>query len=213
MSYSGERSGSVDLWAARALGVALACAASDPLSLVRSGLPSTDGSFGELAGRVVALAALVLLCWFGAPPVVARPVSGDARWHSRLARHRNTAVAVGFVLVAAIGSPPVWLMACDAGLLLAYLVFVDAVAGGPPGAAQLRDGSLLFCAVAAQALVLAGATVSVAATGAWARVVAALLVLLVGAATALALLRGRARGGPGGPGGPDAGGPAPGGSS
>ncbi|WP_052440626.1 hypothetical protein [Streptacidiphilus anmyonensis] len=176
-----------ELWAGRVLGAALALAAADPAGLAHAGY--------LLVSSVVRLALVVvmgLIAWFAAPPVVARPVSGDPRWASKLSRHRNTVLAVGFVVVVAIGSPPTWMMFCDAALLLAYLLFVDAAAGGPPGAAQLRDWPLLLAAIAAQGLVLVGAVVSVATAGAWARATAAALVLAVGVGVALSVRRRRA---------------------
>jgi hypothetical protein len=139
--------------------------------------------------RMVLLVLMVLAAWFGAPPVVARPVTGDPRWASTFSRHRNTVLAVGFVVAVTVGDPPVWMMACDAGLLLAYLLFVDAAAGGPPGAAQLRDRTVLVTVVAAQGLVLTGAVVSVATADSWARATAALLVLAVGVGLLLAVRR------------------------
>lgn len=175
-----------ELWAARGLGAAMAVAASDPAGLVHAGYLLVSSVV-----RLILLAVMVLIAWFGAPPVVARPVSDDPRWASKLSRHRNTALAVGFLLAVAIGSPPTWMMFCDAALLLAYLLFVDAAAGGPPGAAQLRDWPLLVAAVAAQGLVLVGAVVSVATADSWARATAAVLVLAVGVGVTLSVRRRR----------------------
>ncbi|WP_052433882.1 hypothetical protein [Streptacidiphilus melanogenes] len=176
-----------ELWAGRGLGAALALAAADPAGLAHAGYLLVSSVV-----RLVLIALMVLVAWFAAPPVVARPVSGDPRWASKLSRHRNTVLAVGFVLVVAIGSPPTWMMFCDAALLLAYLLFVDAAAAGPPGAAQLRDWPLLVAAVAAQGLVLIGAVLSVATADAWARATAAALVLAVGVGVTLSVRRRRA---------------------
>jgi hypothetical protein len=181
-----------DLWAARALGAALALAAFDPMHLVHA-----DSALAAVL-ELLLLAGLLTLSWFASRPVVARPVSKDALWRSKLSRHRNTALAVGFVLVAAVRTPPVWLMACDAGALLAYLLFVDATAGGPPGAAQLRSWPAVAGALVAQGLVLTGAVMSVATAHSWARALAAILLLAVGAAVSLALWRRPRRGGPSG---------------
>ena len=175
-----------EVWAARGLGAALALAAADPAGLVHAGYLLVSGII-----RLVFLVLMVLVVWFAAPPVAARPVTGDPRWASKLSRHRNTVLAVGFVVAVAVGSPPAWMMFCDAALLTAYLLFVDAAAGGPPGAAQLRDWPLLVAAAAAQALVLVGATVSVATADSWARATAAVLVLVVGAAVTLSVRRRR----------------------
>jgi hypothetical protein len=171
-------------WAARGLGAAMALAAVDPAGLTHAGylLVAT-------ISRLVVLAVLVLVAWFLAPPVVARPVTGDPRWGFPLSRHRNTAMAVGFVVLVALGDPPTWMMFCDAALLLVYLVFVDAVAGGPPGAAQLRDWPVLVTALAAQGLVLAGAAASVATADSWARALAGVLVVAVGVGVTFSLRR------------------------
>ncbi|WP_052442876.1 hypothetical protein [Streptacidiphilus neutrinimicus] len=175
-----------ELWAGRGLGAALALAAADPAGLAHAGYLLVSSIV-----RLILLAVMVLIAWFAAPPVVARPVTGDPRWASKLSRHRNTVLAVGFVVVVAIGSPPTWMMFCDAALLLAYLLFVDAAAAGPPGAAQLRDWPLLVAAVAAQGLVLVGAVVSVATSDSWARATAAALVLAVGVGVTLSVRRRR----------------------
>jgi hypothetical protein len=175
-----------ELFAARGLGLALALAAADPANLAHAGALLEAGIV-----RAVLLGLMGLAAWFTAAPVVARPVTGDHRWASALSRHRNTVLAVGFVVAVALGDPPVWMMVCDAGLLLAYLLFVDAAAGGPPGAAQLRDWPAVAAAVAATGLVLAGATVSVATADSWARATAALLVLAVGTGVALTVRRRR----------------------
>ncbi|SEM08923.1 hypothetical protein [Streptacidiphilus jiangxiensis] len=175
-----------ELFAARGLGLAMALAAADPVNLVHAGAPLEAGIV-----RIVLLALMALAAWFTAAPVVARPVTGDHRWASALSRHRNTVLAVGFVVAVALGDPPVWMMTCDAGLLLAYLLFVDGAAAGPPGAAQLRDWPAVVAAVAATGLVLAGATVSVATADSWARATAGLLVLAVATGVALTVRRSR----------------------
>ncbi|MEY9876162.1 hypothetical protein ABH931_005672 [Streptacidiphilus sp. MAP12-33] len=177
-----------EVFAARGLGVAMAVAAADPVNLVHA-----SWVLGAVVVRLIVLILMGAVAWFTAPPVVARPVTGDPRWASQLSRHRNTVLAVGFVVAVALGAPPVWMMACDAALLLAYLLFVDAAAGGPPGAAQLRDWPGLATAVAATGLVLTGATVSVATADSWARATAGVLVLVVGAGLALSVRRRRGR--------------------
>jgi hypothetical protein len=175
-----------ELWAARGLGTALALAAADPAGLVHAGYLLVSSIV-----RLILFAVMALVAWFAATPVVARPVTGDPRWASKVSRHRNTVLAVGFLVAVAIGSPATWMMFCDAALLLAYLLFVDAAAGGPPGAAQLRDWPLLVAAVAAQSLVLVGALISVATADSWARATAAVLVLAVGVGVTLSVRRRR----------------------
>ncbi|MEZ0064712.1 hypothetical protein ABIA32_000700 [Streptacidiphilus sp. MAP12-20] len=172
-----------EVWAGRGLGAVLALAGADPVRLAE-----TTSARGFIAW-VLFFCVLLAVSWFAAPPVVARPVTGDVLWRSRLSRHRNSALAVGFVVAAALTSPPVWLMACDAALLLTYLLFVDAAAAGPPGAAQLRDWPAVVGALAAQGLVLTGAVVSIATADSWARALAAVLVLVVAAALGLAVWR------------------------
>ncbi|WP_051944502.1 hypothetical protein [Streptacidiphilus rugosus] len=169
--------------AGRGLGAAMALAAANPVWL------SESTTVPRLVVWLLLLGVFGTVAWFAAPPVVARPVTGNVLWRTQLSRHRNTVLAVGFVVVVAPTAPPVWLMAWDAALLLAYLLFVDAAAGGPPGLAQLRDWPTVLGAFAAQGLVLTGAVMSIAAAGSWARGLAAVLVLVVTATLAIALRR------------------------
>jgi hypothetical protein len=120
-------------------------------------------------GVIAAVAGL----WAGAP-VVRRPVMDSHRWADQLRRHRNTLLAAASALLAALQSPPVWLMAVQTLLLLGYLMLVDAsVAAARSPRAQLNQA---LCAAAAAALVLLAAVAPVTG-GWWARFVAALAVL------------------------------------
>jgi len=111
--------------------------------------------------------------WAGAP-VVRRPVTDSHRWRDLAERHRNTLLAAASVLLAALQSPPVWLMAAETLLLLVYLMLVDAgaVAAGP---ARTRLGQAL-CAIGAAAVVLLAAVAPVTG-GWWGRFVAGVAVL------------------------------------
>jgi hypothetical protein len=156
----------------RLLGVALTVLVTDPTTwLSRS-----------TAGLVLTLLAAVV-AWFAALPLTARPVALGFHWRTRLVRHRNTAFAVLCVLLAAVNRPPDWLAACDAALLLGYLLLVDAVAAGPPGARLLRRPVALGCAFGSSGVALAAALVPVSPSGPWVRILAA--VALIGAAAAV----------------------------
>ncbi|MEY9963559.1 hypothetical protein ABIA33_001592 [Streptacidiphilus sp. MAP12-16] len=160
-------------WSVRLLGCAIAVLVTDPTAWLSR--PPIDLLLPLLA---------VVGAWFAAPPLTARPVASGFRWYTRLARHRNTAFAVGCVLLAAANRPPGWLAACDTALLLTYLLCVDAVAAGPPGARLVRRPLALLTAYGASALVLTAALLPVAATGTWARLLAALALGASGAAVA-----------------------------
>lgn len=111
----------------RIFGPALALAAANPLGwTANSGLAE--------------LITLILACFglWAAAPVVARPLLASRHWYKVVARHRNTVFAAACTLTAAVGHPPIWLMAADAALLLGYLLVLDAVAAGPVGVRQLR---------------------------------------------------------------------------
>lgn len=120
-------------------------------------------------GAVAALAGL----WAGAP-VVARPVMPSYRLKHQLLRQRNTLLVAISALLAALQSPPVWLMVVEVLLLLTYLALVDA--GTPPARPVNRQLSQAACAYAASALVLLAALAPITG-GWWGRIVAALAVL------------------------------------
>lgn len=173
-----------DFPAFRLFGAALAVAASDP----------PHGAFGTVPVLLLAFAGFGL---WAAAPVVGRPVLTSYRWYSQLSRHRNTVFASACVLVAALATPPVWLMAADCALLLGYLLALDALTGGPIGLRQLRLGWPGGLAAAGTAVVLAltrlapahpGSTL--AASGRW---IAAAGTALAGLALALAVLPPRPR--------------------
>ena len=161
----------------RLLGCLIAVAVSDPTAWFA-------GSALRLLLPLCALAA----AYVAAPPLSARPTGGDFRWRIQLLRHRNTAFVLGSVLVAAVNRPPGWLAAVDTALLLGYLLLLDGVVAGPPGARLLRRPRVLLAAVGASALVLAAALLPVHGGGAWARLLAA-LALIAAVATAATVLR------------------------
>ena len=164
-------------WPMRLLGCLIAVAVSDPTAWFA-------GSALRLLLPLCALAA----AYVAAPPLSARPTGGDFRWRIQLLRHRNTAFVLGSVLVAAVNRPPGWLAAVDTALLLGYLLLLDGVVAGPPGARLLRRPRALLAAVGASALVLAAALLPVHGGGAWARLLAA-LALIAAVATAATVLR------------------------
>ena len=90
-------------------------------------------------------------------------------------------------MLAAADTPPDWLAACDAAVLLSYLLCVDAVAAGPPGARLIRRPSTLLAAYAATALVLAAAFLPTTSAGSWSRLVAALALAGAGIAVVAAM--------------------------
>ncbi len=119
-----------------------------------------------------ALAACLGL-WAGAP-IMDRPVLDSHTWRFRVRRHRNTLLAAAAALLAAFQSPPVWLMAAEAALLLGYLVVLDAGTAPPrPPRVQLRQA---LWAAAGSALVLLSAVAPITG-GSWGRLIAGLCVL------------------------------------
>ena len=120
-------------------------------------------------GAVAALAGF----WAGAP-VVDRPVMPSYRLKHQLLRQRNTLLVAVSALLAALQSPPVWLMIVEVLLLLTYLALVDA--GTPPARPANRQLSQAACAYAASALVLLAALAPITG-GWWGRIVAAIAVL------------------------------------
>lgn len=169
-------------WGLRLLGVPLALAVTDPA-----------GWFSGSPARLLLPLFAVLGALAGAGPVAARPVVSDTRWRRQLVRYRNSLFTAGCVLFAALIPPPGWLAACDTVLLLSYLLLLDAFVGGPPAAGLLRRPLALLSLYAGSGVVLAAALVPVDATGAWARLIAALAIAASGAGVLAALrLRGRA---------------------
>ncbi|QMU68400.1 hypothetical protein [Streptacidiphilus sp. P02-A3a] len=169
-------------WGLRLLGVPLALAVTDPA-----------GWFSGPPARLLLPLVAVLGALAGAGPVAARPVLGDGRWRRRIVRYRNSLFTAGCVLFAALFPPPGWLAVCDTVLLLSYLLLLDAFVGGPPAAALLRRPLALLSLYAGSGVVLAAALLPVDATGAWARLIAALAIAGSGAGV-LAALRLRHRG-------------------
>jgi hypothetical protein len=166
----------------RILGMLLALAVTDPTTWF-------SGS-----GMRLLLPLLALLgAWFTAPAVAARPVADNFHWYRRLVQQRNTAFTVVCVLLAAMNPPPVWLACCDTGLLLTYLLCLDAVDGGPPGRRVLQRPTALLGAYASSAVVLAAAFTPVTAAGSWARLLAALAVAATAGALAAAVRHGSTR--------------------
>ncbi|HEU5332908.1 MAG TPA: hypothetical protein VFU73_09095 [Actinocrinis sp.] len=165
------------LTAPMVIGLALAIAAIDPASWPRM----------SAAVLVFLVVAALLFALGGAPAVIQRPVTYTNTWTAKALRHRNTVFAATCAAVAGLGDPPVWLMAVDAALLLAYLLAVDALAAGPVGARQLRGIRTPAAAAAASAAVLVVATAPVDGGAVWGRIVAALCVAAAACAAGLAL--------------------------
>jgi hypothetical protein len=158
------------------LGAASALAAANPVFQVARGP----------VGWLVLLVVMAAAVW--ASPIVAqRPTSSAVRLLTQLVRHRNTAFAVGCVVLAALTDPPVWLAVVDTALLIGYLLAVDAFAAGPIGADQARGGTVPLTAAAASAIVLVAAEVPVDSGAVWGRVVAALAVAAAATAAGAAL--------------------------
>lgn len=156
------------------LGLALALAATDPVKIAQ----------GNPVGWLFSAAVLVGAIW-AAPVVAQRPASTAVHWAGQLTRHRNTVFAVGCVIIAGFGDPPVWQMAVDAALLLAYLLTVDALAAGPIGLRQLRRGVAPAAVASTVALLAAHAPVDSGAV--WGRAVAAVAVAAAAVAAGAAL--------------------------
>jgi len=157
------------------------------LALLTALAVAHPATVGDLPLTVVALAG----AWLGAPPVADRPLAPSARWRSRLGRHRNTVLAAGLVVLAAIRTPPLWLGGAETALILAYLLLLDSRTGGPPGRRRLRPLPLL-AAYGASLLVLAAGSIRPEAGGSWwLRLVA--VVALAGTAAAVAVALGARR--------------------
>ncbi|MFJ5231465.1 hypothetical protein ACIQBJ_16390 [Kitasatospora sp. NPDC088391] len=160
---------------ARPLGLALALAACDPPTLLRHGVP----------GMLVAAVACAF-AWWAAPAVVRRPVRATTGLRGRLAHHRNTVLAAGTVLLAALHHPGPWTAAVYTALLLAHLLLTDARAAGPPGLCQLRGRLAPVAAATGAAAVLALALLPTTVDG-WAPLLAVLALTATAATVALTL--------------------------
>lgn len=160
---------------ARILGVALAVSACNP--------PRTLD--GHLAGWALALAASGA-AWWAAPMVDARPVLTSMRWTAVAVHRRNTLLAAGAVVLAALTAPAVWVAACVTGLLIAYLLVTDAWTMGATTPSGADRATPALAAGAAAAVVFAASAAPVADT-AWARLPAALALAATAGCVALAL--------------------------
>ncbi|MFJ8162564.1 hypothetical protein ACIRBY_16800 [Streptomyces sp. NPDC096136] len=170
----------------RLLGTALVVAACDPPAALRAPLP---------VGVLVLVAAAA---WWAAPLVDARPVLTSMRLRAVAAHRRTTVLPAAAIALAAATGPPVWLVACMAALLPAYLLVTDAWTAGataPPGPPRATPA---LAAAAASALVLLAAQAPVARTAS-ARLPAALAVAATAVCLLLALRTRRPAGGRGGP--------------
>ncbi|MFJ8921917.1 hypothetical protein B046DRAFT_04568 [Streptomyces sp. LamerLS-316] len=159
----------------RLLGTALAVAACNPPAALHA----------PLSVRMLVLLAAAA-AWWAAPMVDARPASTPMRWRTVAARRRTTVLPATAIAVAAATGPPLWLVACIAALLLAYLVITDAWTAGvtaPPGPPQATPA---LAAAAATAVVLLAAQAPVASTS-WARLPASLAIAATMVCLVLAL--------------------------
>ncbi|MGW1517966.1 hypothetical protein [Streptomyces sp. NPDC002287] len=153
----------------RLLGTALAVAACDPPAVLHATAPVQVLAAGAAAAA-----------WWAAPMVDARPVHTSLRWYAVMGRRRTTVLPAAAVVVAAATGPALWLAACVAALLLAYLLVTDAWTAGVTAPRGLPRATPALAAAAAAAVVLLAAQAPVASTP-YARFHAALAV----AATAL----------------------------
>ncbi|MER6213566.1 hypothetical protein ABT213_05855 [Streptomyces sp. NPDC001674] len=153
----------------RLLGTALAVAACDPPAVLHATAPVQVLAAGAAAAA-----------WWAAPMVDARPVHTSLRWYAVMGRRRTTVLPAAAVVVAAATGPALWLAACVAALLLAYLLVTDAWTAGVTAPRGRPRATPALAAAAAAAVVLLAAQAPVASTP-YARFPAALAV----AATAL----------------------------
>jgi hypothetical protein len=153
----------LETWPMRILGALLLVGALDPARW--PDYLSPQWFFGG--------AALVAGFW-GGGPVVDRPEVRSHRLRHQALRYRNTLLAAVAALFAAFQSPPVWLMAVEAALLLTYLMLADAgTAPRRPGDQQLSHAGYAY---GASAVVLLAALAPVSGGG-WGRIVAGVAVL------------------------------------
>jgi hypothetical protein len=163
-------------WPVRLLGAALALAVTDP------------PAWAPDAGTLLLVAAALAAAYAAAPVVAERPYLRSVRWWALLSRHRNSAFLFGCVAAAALRTPPGWLAACDAALLLAYLLTADALAGGPP-----RGAAAVAAATGATAVVLLASLVRLDSAPWWSPLLAALALLAAALAVGTALHSRRSR--------------------
>lgn len=159
----------------RLLGTALAVAACDPPAALHAPLPV----------RVLVVGAAAA-AWWAAPMVDARPASTSMRWRTVAARRRTTVLPAATIVVAAATGPPVWLVACIAALLLAYLLVTDPWTAGVTAPSGRPQATPALAAAAASAVVLLAAQAPVAATS-WARLPASLAIAATTVCLVLAL--------------------------
>jgi hypothetical protein len=147
----------------RVLGALLLAGSLDPPHWPHT--PCPQWFFGALAAS---------LGFWAAAPIVDRPVLDSHTRYRRALRHRNTLLAGAAAFLAAFQSPPVWLMAVEVLLLLAYLTAVDAAAApARPPRVQLVQA---LWAGAGSAVVLLSAVAPITG-GSWGRLVSGLCVL------------------------------------
>ncbi|MDH6126374.1 hypothetical protein [Kitasatospora sp. GP82] len=161
---AGTRPRGLERSAARCLGVALAVTACNP-----GGHKVRPGAGDSLLTDVVLPLAAAGFAWWAAPPPTRSRFDRWSTWLARLARHRNTVLAAGCVVLAALNTPPAWLAAAVTALLVGYLLFVDRSGPGRSPSGPLPA----FAAFAAAGLVLSAALVPTGAVD-WARPLAVL---------------------------------------
>jgi hypothetical protein len=160
----------------RLLGTALAVAACNPPAALDE----------PLLVKVLVL-AVAAAAWCAAPMVDARPVLTSMRLRTVAARRRTTVLPAAAIAVASVTGPALWLVACIAALLPAYLLVTDAWTAGvtaPPGR---RQAAPALATAAATAVVLLAAQAPIADTS-WARLPAALAIAATATCLLLALL-------------------------
>jgi hypothetical protein len=156
---------------ARLLGATLLVAACDPMAW-----PDP---------RPVSFLVLLVaagFAWWAAPPVTSRPVADSFRTHRRLARHRNTMLAVVAVVLAALLRPGALLAVALTLLLLSYLLLVDA-----RGHAHVPLGPGTTAAACAASLLVLLAALAPAPSSTAARLLAAFGIALAALAVGAAL--------------------------
>ncbi|GAA2828477.1 hypothetical protein RMN57_03155 [Kitasatospora sp. CM 4170] len=166
-------------WAAWAERAAL-CVVGDALVLASFGAGGEGGGGAARLGPIGLVAALALATWAAPPPPL--PARRPSTWPARLAAQRNTVLATGSVVLAALGEPSLWQGAAVAVLLIGYLLLVDALG---PDRRRPRPAHAL-AALAVSALVLPPAFASTGAAE-WSRPVAVLGVVVAAVGVGLAL--------------------------
>lgn len=156
---------------ARFLGLALAAGAA---------APAAGGPLSSVG--VVLVIGAAAFGWWAAPPVNARLERTEQHPLARLNRHRNTVLATGAVLLAALGSPSLWVAAGITALLLGYLLLLDSESRG-----RRRPGPLPAAAACAAAALVLLAAFAPTTSSDWARLPAVLGVAVAALAVAAAL--------------------------